>query len=126
MTESIRRHRFLTIWLWLIVIFNILGCIGQLHLSNQIHQTSPMLPLWALWLLSALMLFNIVCAIALFKWKKWGFWGYCAAGVIGAVINIVFSTINPLLVIIAPIISILLLFWALHVGKEQKAWTRLT
>jgi hypothetical protein len=67
--------------------------------------------------------FIIICAVGLFMWKKWGFWGFCAAAVIGIIINI--SSGGPIYAIISPIISVLVLFGVLNIGKENKGWPQL-
>jgi hypothetical protein len=121
MSEQNKRHSFLTIWLCLIVILNLLGGIYYLLNTDKIHELVPTTPLWVIKIQADLAIFNVVCAVALFNWKRWGFWGYCATGVISCFLNIFFSSISIPKAIIISSFSVLMLFWALNVGKEQKA-----
>ena len=66
---------------------------------------------------------NIICGVALFRWKKWGFFGILAVSCLSfswALYEYGFlSACNSL-------IKVALLFALLHVGKDNKAWLRLS
>lgn len=66
----------------------------------------------------------LVCEIALLNLKKWAFNSFCALAVLQMVVQIAFG-LNPILSIVMPLGSILLLYYALHLGKENKGWPQL-
>ncbi len=113
------RHVFLAIWLWFIIIINIIGSILY-FLMADIFAEKINLPAGLSYLMGIFGLCNCVAAIALWKWKKWGFWLYVIATIVGTIIICVY--LNSLSSIITSVISILILYWALQVGKENKAW----
>ncbi len=121
-----KRHLFLTIWLSLIIVVNVLVAGVYFGMPGKITSAMPMLPSWYTMVFGVFCVLNIIFAIALFRWKKWGFYGFCSLAVISAIINVYFKVSTIIPAIIVPVISILLLYWALNVGKENKAWTRLT
>ena len=121
-----KRHLFLTIWLSLIILINLLAAASYLLAPGKIIAVQPDLPKWYLTLFGILSALNVINAIALFKWKKWGFYGFCLIAVAASVFNVTVKLTTILPAIIVPVVSIFILYWALHVGKENKAWTRLS
>lgn len=123
---TVKRHLFLTIWLTLIIIVNLFNAGFSMLKPQVILSAFPNIPNWIPYLLGALSAANVIFALALFNWKKWGFWGFCLCSVIAAGININFHLTSIAMAIVSAIIAILILYWALNVGKENKAWTHLT
>lgn len=125
MTE-VKRHLFLTIWLSLIIIVNLFSAAMYFIMPERILDVIPTLPQWYTYVFGIFAVLNVLFAVALFKWKKWGFYGFCLFAVLSSIINVYLQVIGILPAVLVPIISILILFWALNVGKENKAWSRLT
>ncbi len=121
-----RRHLFLTIWLSFIVIVNLIAAGMYFLMHDKITAALPTLPVWYTIVFGLFCILNVIYAIALFKWKKWGFYGFCILAIISSVLDVYFKVSGIIPAIIVPIISILMLYWALNVGKENKAWTKLT
>lgn len=126
MSKENKRHLFLTIWLSLLVISNLLLGLSYLIRTESIHQLVPTAPLWVIKIEGGFMLFNFICAVALFQYKKWGFWGFCITAVIACFLNVFYCGVSLLVAVMSGIFSILLLYFALNVGQERKAWTKLT
>lgn len=123
---AVKRHLFLTIWLTLIILVNLFNAYVTFLKPQVIQDAFPNIPHWVPMFLGAGSILNVIFALALFNWKKWGFWGFCVLAAAAAVVNIVFHLTSIPVALITPVISILLLYWALHVGKENKAWNHLT
>jgi hypothetical protein len=116
-----KRHGLLTVWLFLIIVFNIIG------IMIAVPKGSPSvtdLPWWQAVISIVFSLFNIVCAVALFNWKKWGFWGFCASSVATFVINIVFGEL-VILSLLGMVIELFILYLVLNIGSDNKGWPQL-
>ncbi|MDD3819199.1 MAG: hypothetical protein PHG41_05140 [Actinomycetota bacterium] len=151
MDETKNRHGCLAAWLVLLIITNSITALSNLLniirgdtfvqlLQNpaytgqipaeQLSQIQMLLdtPLWVFYVSIALAIFNIACVIALFMWKKWGFWGFCASSILSVAINLIYFTkdITTMITsILGGILTILILFGVLHIGKKNKGWPRL-
>ena len=122
MADGKNRHGCLTAWLVLMIIANSATALRYLLGSRAIRQAIPNMPGWAFPVLIVMSLFNLVCAIALFQWKKWGFWGFCASSIVALVVNLSVGLGTGAFV---GLLGILLLYGALHIGKENKGWPQL-
>lgn len=81
-----RRGPFLTIWLTLMLFFNLLGLFNFYILFGGL---GPIVhPVWAYLLSGAMSLALLVLVVFLFLWKRWAFWGICGVAVIGIVMNL--------------------------------------
>ena len=109
MGELLEKERgvWLTIWLILILIFNIFVISG--YLFSILSGIQPSISL-VTYVFIGLALLNIIFIIILFKWKTIGFFGYVVSSVIAFVINLVIG--NGILSIpdlIGPVVLYLLL-----------------
>ncbi len=116
-----KRHGCLTVWLFLIIIANLLAIIvlatGMMSATEQLE-----LPVWYVPVVILLSVIEIVFAVALFRWKKWGFWGFAvftAASVIISAVNGDFYSV------ISGVISLAILYGVLNIGGENRAWPQL-
>jgi len=118
-----KRNGWLTAWLVLMIIANVAVALYYIFMGDTISRALPGLPGWTLPVCTVLLVFNIVCTAALFMWKKWGFWGLCVSAIIAFIVNIASGLgITPsILGLLSPII----LYGILHVGKEDKGWPQL-
>ncbi len=111
---------FPLIWIWIILIVNLVIAVLNLvmgpSLSSDIH-----LPTNLLYCLTVLELLVCVSAAALLKFKAWGMWGYTIIGLIILIINISYHwwTLTSLIVYL---VGLVVLYWSLNVGGENKAW----
>jgi hypothetical protein len=151
MDKTKNRHGCLTAWLVLLIITNSITALSNLLnilrgdtfvqlLQNpaytnqipaeQLSQIQMLLdtPLWVFYVSIVLAIFNIACIIALFMWKKWGFWGFCASSILSVAINLIYFTKDITTIItsvIGGILTVLILFGVLHIGKKNKGWPQL-
>jgi hypothetical protein len=116
-----QRPGCLTIWLWLIIIFNVLGVI--LTAVGNIITDKLNLPAWYLPVAIVTAMFVVVFALALLKWKAWGFWGLVAMEGISALSSIAES--GNYYVIINAVIGVAILVLLLNMGGANKAWNQL-
>jgi hypothetical protein len=116
-----QRNGCLTIWLWLIIIFNILGVI--LTAVGTTVTDNLNLPAWYIPVAIIATVFVVIFAIALLKWKAWGFWGLVAMEGISALSSIAES--GNYYVIINAIIGVVILVLLLNMGGPNKAWNQL-
>jgi hypothetical protein len=65
---------------------------------------------------------QIICTIALFKWKKWGFWVYCIACVMAFIANI---WLGVVVTAVGILVSAVILYAVLNMGKDNNGWHRL-
>jgi hypothetical protein len=122
MSNRKQRHGCLTAFLIVMIIANSAAVLKNLFGNNFALQNSPNSH-WVLVALSIGAVFNMVCAVALFKWKKWGFWGFIISGIVAFIINATIGLgLGPSLLGLS---GIAILYGVLHIGKENKGWTRL-
>lgn len=72
---------------------------------------------------------NVIYVVALFRWKKWGFWGISLNSAIACFTSIYYEPLSILSIlgaVLSSLLGILILYWALNIGKDIKAWSRLT
>lgn len=110
-----KSHRkILTIWLYLIIIFNASSLVLLLFVFSDFSSTLTSISperAWELPIAIVIMLLNIVFAVYLLKWKKWAFWGFCITGVISFIAGVFFGVAPHLIVdeLIYPVIIYFLL-----------------
>lgn len=95
-----RRNSLLSIWLWVLLIGNILFVC--LSIFNSLI-SSPVFYIPAI-----LSLSKIIFVVALLKWKKWGFYGFCTASILSVIENIYYFT--DWMAILSPILNALILY----------------
>jgi hypothetical protein len=120
----IRRHPLLSVFLWWLVAANAIAAILAPFLLVSIRrQSTPDFPEWAGWPFALLSALGAACAVALLSTKKWGFYGYAltAAGIFA--LN-VYAGVGPVASAVG-LIGTAILFAVLHIGGENKAWSRL-
>lgn len=138
MSEHKQRHGCLTAFLIFMIGVNSLGVLRDLFMNSQ-AMSNIQQPTWASTLGIVCSVFNVICAIALFRWKKWGFWGLLASCIVGVFltvstglrsaeslgvgIGVSFGTL--IFVSLVPIGGIAILYYVLHIGKENKGWPQL-
>ena len=87
-----KRNGWLTTWLVLMLVSNLLVGIAYLFTMPAIKQALPRFPTWGIIVLDVGCILNIVFVIALFKWKKWGIYGLGVNSVVAFLVNISFGT----------------------------------
>ena len=105
------------------LVANSVTALSYLQASGNLGKTLPNMPGWAIPVLLVVSLFNVVFTIALFQWKRWGFWGFCATSVVALVVNL--SIGLGIASALAGLIGVLLLYWVLQIGSENKGWLQL-
>ena len=110
-TADIKRHPFVTFWLWLGVIINGFVTLGYIGWFAEIGFT--WLPI--MWLAGCA--FILSGYIMLLRWNKMGFYILSGACVFSMVINILISGFT--LSIFTPIISVAILYFILHIKKDD-------
>lgn len=138
MTEQKQRHGCLTAFLIFMIVANSLGVLRDLFMNSGVMSNIQQLT-WTSTLGIVCGVFNVICAIALFRWKKWGFWGLMASSIFGMFltvstglrsveslgVGIAVSLGALILVSLLPIAGIAILYYVLHIGKENKGWPQL-
>jgi len=114
MPRKKQRHGCLTAYLIFAIIVN--SAVALWYLFGGLVEYS----IGAI--LITLTIFNIVCVIALLKWKKWGFWGVVGLTIVGLFLNL-YIGLGP--ESFSGLIGIGVLYWVLHIGKENKGWPQL-
>jgi hypothetical protein len=64
---------------------------------------------------------DIIFVVALFRWQRWGFYGYVVTNVIVAALGLSFGYGKSIL----GLVGIAILYLALNIGGDRKAWPRL-
>lgn len=86
MPKGAKRNTGLTIWLWLMIIFGVIGVLsnfGSVLTGIDVGYDS-----WALIILGLLGIANLVLISWIFKWQIKGFQGLVVTAVIAIVINL--------------------------------------
>ena len=123
MSEEKKRHGCLTAWLILMLIADSGSALMYLLGGNAIKTAYPDAPGWTFPVLIVFSLFNLVCTIAIFKWKKWGFWGFCVSSIVALAINLTIGL--GIAQSLGGLIGVAIFFGVLHIGKENKGWSKL-
>lgn len=109
-TTEIKRHPFISFWLWLSVIINGFVTLGYIGWFAEIGFTwQPIM-----WLAGCTLILSGY--IMLLRWDKMGFYILSGACVFSMVINIIISGFA--LSMFIPIISIAILYFILHIKKN--------
>ena len=116
-----QRNGCLTIWLWLIIIFNVLGVV--LSAMGTTITENLNLPGWYLPVAIVSTIAVVIFAIALLRWKAWGFWGLVAMQGASALVNI--GVDHDYFSIISAVIGVAVLVFLLNIGGNNKAWNNL-
>lgn len=104
---------------WLIVMTVLSSVISSVYLFVGLF----IVPVWYFPAQIMLFLLNIVCAVALFRWKKWGFWGLFLSAVIAIAISIAVGF--GIEAALAGIVSAIIIYVILKLGKENGGWSQL-
>ena len=120
MRQTRKRHEFLSVVLFVIIAYSFIS-IFFLMSGAGVSVSAVGAPNWAVPTIILLLISQIACAAAIYNWKRWGFWGYCALNVVGIIVDIQIGirVSGPLVSVLA---GIVILFGALQMGNENKAW----
>ena len=118
-----KRNGCLTAYLLLAIVLNSATALLYLFGAGAIKRSAPNIPDWGFPVLIVLVLFNLACAIALLRWKKWGFWGLVASAAVTLCVNLAIGL--GLSSAVVGVLSVLLLYGVLHIGKDNKGWPQL-
>ncbi len=123
MSEAKQRSVYLTAWLVLLLVCNLMAAAFYLIASLVIGQGIFSAPSWLFPVLAVVAIGNAGCAYALFLWKKWAFYGLLVTAAISITINL----INGASVFHASLalVGVAVLFILLHVGSEDNGWEQL-
>ena len=83
-----KRGGFLTAWLILILIYNLLFALIY-FLARDFMVFFLGIPPWSIYSLGALSLLIALSVVFLFKWKKWAFFLLCGSTLIAIIINLI-------------------------------------
>lgn len=109
-TTEIKRHPFISFWLWLSVIINGFEILGYIGWYAEIGFTwQPIM-----WLAGCA--FILSGFIMLLRWDKTGFYILSLECVFSVVMNILIS--GFILSMLTPIISVAILYFILHIKKD--------
>jgi hypothetical protein len=117
-----KRHGCLTVWLVIIILFSLAAIIIVIPKGNP--NLPDILPGWVVAISITFSLLNIVFAVALFMWKKWGFWGFCAVAVVDFTISIIAGELF-IFSLVGLCLRLFILYIALTIGGDNKAWSQL-
>lgn len=122
MNETKRRNGFVTAWLWLVIIVNLIFCVYNTVVL--LGQSSVPEVLWG-GLTAVVSLLTVLSAILLMKWNKFGYLLFTASIVIHSIVGILWVQLpyHILLINLLPIV-----FWwlILQIRKDGKsAWSLL-
>ena len=122
-SARVKKHGiWLQIWLWLVIIANVIAAIASLGAvfatqTSPLQATVDITPSWALILLGLMGVVNVVSAIMLLRWKMWGFYAIVGVSVFAFIINLVIGVdiIRSLFGFVGPVILYFLMKprWAL-------------
>lgn len=124
-TEGNGRHGCLTIWLLILLLWNLVlvltytGC-NMVQWFGDIGEPFG----WYFPIMIGLAVASLVCVMAIFRWRKWGFWGLLIISAVKIVLEVIaggtgFSVLSGV------VISMLILYAVLHIGRTNKGWPQL-
>lgn len=116
------RNKFISFWLWLGVIINVIATIIYFLLlfsSRGLWSATPE-PTWLriIWVLQSIVL--ITGYTLLLKWRKIGFFIMAAMLVINIILNVLASGIS--VATFSPIVSFMLLYFVLQLKKNNVSY----
>lgn len=124
-TEGNGRHGCLTIWLLLLVLWNLTliltytGC-NVVQWFGDVGEPFG----WYFPMMIALSVLGLIFIFALFGWKKWGFWGLLGVSAAKIVLEI-YAGGSGFMVLCGVALSMLILIGVLNIGRENKGWPQL-
>lgn len=119
-----QRHPFLVFMLWWLAIANAASVVLSPFMFVSIRRQSiPDFPEWAGWALAALSIPAVLSAMALFQWKGWGFYGIALVACAVFALNVYGGVTIPAAAL--GFGGTVLLFIALQLGGEKRAWPKL-
>lgn len=107
---EIKRHLFISFWLWLGVVISGFVTLGYLGWFTEIGFTC----LLALWLAGCVLVLSGY--IMLLRWNKMGFYILSGGCFFSMVLNIIINGFT--LSIFIPIINVVILYFILHIKKN--------
>ena len=112
MEREMERHGFVTFWLWLGLIVNVIGILIPSSFYKEFYYTETAI---FIKVMSGIM---VISYILLLNWRIFGFILICIIGFIGVFINMYYLGWGFGLSIFSYIISILILWGILHIKED--------
>ena len=119
-----KRNIFVTTWILLIIVTNIVGFrIAPSVYYSSAPNTAYLIYLWLILnVLNSIIV--IVSAIALLYWKIWGFYGILVITIAELIFSLSIGIIS-LWSLITGLIGICILYLLLRIGKMNSAWNQM-
>jgi hypothetical protein len=117
------RHWFLSLWLILLALANLLTAIGtplSIHeLRERGYAVSPVF----IWVITGCALANVLFAVLLWRWRRVGFYGIVVTSLMALGVNLAagFGIAQAL----SGLAGVVILFVLLNLGGARSAWRRL-
>lgn len=124
--ENHKRHGCLTIWLLLLVLWNLAliltyaGC----NMAQWIGDTGEPFG-WYYPMMIGLAVLSLICVSALFRWRKWGFWGLLIVSAFKLVLEVSVGG-GDFTVLAGIVVTMLVLLAVLNIGRENRGWPQLS
>ena len=122
MNEGKERHGCVSVWLWIVIISNlVLGIYYAIMMFSAYTNTMSL----GFGLLSILATLNVLGAILLLRWNKCGFYLFVVSSILAALVNIGVLDLRPT-VMISGLFAILIWWGILQIKKNGiSAWSHL-
>lgn len=123
--EDRRRHGCLTIWLLLLALWNLAliltyaGC----NMAQWMGDTGEPFG-WYYPMMIGLAVISLICILALFRWRKWGFWLLLIINAAKLVIEVALGG-GDFIVLTSIMVTMLVLYAVLNVGRGNRGWPQL-
>jgi hypothetical protein len=124
-TVDRKRHGCLTIWLLLLVLWNLAliltytGC----NMVEWVGNTGEPFG-WYYPIMTGLAVLSLISIFALFRWKKWGFWVLLVINAFKLALEVAVGS-SDFMVLAGIVVTMLILVGVLNMGRENKGWPQL-
>ncbi|AOO65600.1 hypothetical protein [Sulfurospirillum halorespirans] len=114
-----RRPKLFTIWLWMNIIFSVIGGIVYFIYPQLIMLTNPKFSITSSYLYGVMCILSLYFTILILRWKRSGFFGSMALLIVGTGLNLYYVEFQAALVgIILEMITVAYLF----LGGSKRLW----
>ncbi|HEY9199449.1 MAG TPA: hypothetical protein VIR60_08785 [Gammaproteobacteria bacterium] len=117
-----RRSKWLTGWLWFMLITTAISTPTTYLMADAIMQQSPKITMPLIYALIAISVVSMVSIIGLLRHKKLGFWGVSTVVAAAFIINLYGMGFKTAL---TGLIGFAILLFLLFKGGSNSAWSRL-
>ena len=114
-----KRSRFLTIWLWFMLVMQAITVPTQLFFAEQIAAQTPKLSVPIVYGLCLGGLFAMAFIIVLLRNRRWGYWGMVVLSVFAFAVNFPVMGLGTAL---AGLGGLVILTLAMFLGGDNSAW----